>query len=76
MDSFDCIFVHRPYQGYFSIKNLLFNSNLQEFTQYVSYIANLEKHGKLPTEEAYIKIDALFEQLQRTSQELGIFENS
>lgn len=70
------IFVRRSYQGNFTIENLLFNANLQEFTQYVSYLASLEKHGKLSPEEAYSKIDALFEQLQRTFQQLGIRENS
>ncbi|HEY9606296.1 MAG TPA: hypothetical protein V6C85_32110 [Allocoleopsis sp.] len=54
----------------------MLNSNLQEFTQYVSYIASLEQQGQLSPEEAYSKIDALFKQLQRTSQELGIRENS
>jgi len=67
MEQFNSIFVRRSYQGKFTIENLLFNSNLQEFTQYVGYIANLYKDGKLSPEETYIKIDALFEQLQRTS---------
>ena len=76
MEQFNFVFVRRTYQGKFSIKNLLFNSNLQEFTQYACYIASLEKYGELSPEEAYNKIDAFFDQLQRTSQELGIRENS
>ena len=76
MEQFNFIFVRRPYQGKFTLENLLFNSNLQEFTQYVSYLVSLEKYGQVSPEEAYSKIDALFEQLERTTQELGIRENS
>lgn len=63
------------YYGQFKPENLLFNANLQEFAQRVSYIYNLENSGKLNPEEAYNRIESLWEQLQRTTKQLGIGEH-
>jgi hypothetical protein len=60
------------YYGQVKPENLVFNANLQEFAQQVSYICNLETSGKLSTEEAYKKIHALWKQLKRTKKQLGI----
>lgn len=64
------------YYGQFKPENLVFNANLQEFTQRVSYIYNLQSSGKLNPEEAYNRIEALWKQLERTTKQLGIGENS
>lgn len=76
MEPFNFVSVRRSDRGKFTLENLLFNTNLQEFTQYVGYIANLEKDRELSPEEAYNKIEACFEQLQRIFQDLGIRGNS
>ncbi len=60
------------YYGQVKPENLVFNANLQEFAQRVSYICNLETAGKLSPEESYQKIRALWKQLKRSKQQLGI----
>ena len=70
------IYPHNRYHGKFKPENLVFNANLQEFAQRVSYIYNLETAGKLDLEEAYSQIEVLWRQLERTKKQLGIGENS
>lgn len=53
-------------------ENLVFNANLQDFAQRVSFISNLETGGKLSPEESYEQIKALWEQLKRSKKQLGI----
>lgn len=60
------------YYGEFRPENLVFNANLQEFAQQVGYICNLETSGKLSSEEAYDKINALWKQLKSSKEQLGI----
>ncbi|PPS45379.1 hypothetical protein [Chroococcidiopsis sp. TS-821] len=63
------------YYGKVKPENLVFNANLQEFAQRVSYICNLETAGKLTPEESYKQIHALWKDLKRTKKQLGIGEN-
>jgi isopropylmalate/homocitrate/citramalate synthase len=63
------------YYGQVKPENLVFNANLQEFAQRVSYICNLETAGKLQPEEAYEQIKALWKNLKRTKKQLKIGEN-
>lgn len=63
------------YYGQVKPENLVFNANLQEFAQRVSYVCNLETNGKLAPEEAYKQIKALWKQIKRTKKQLGIGEN-
>jgi len=60
------------YHGQVKPENLVFNSNLQEFTQKVSYICSLETAGKLTPEEAYRQIKGLWKDLKRSKKQLGI----
>ncbi|MBP0014160.1 MAG: hypothetical protein J7545_01745 [Roseofilum sp. SBFL] len=60
------------YHGKFSPNNLVFNANLQEFAQKVSFISALETNGKLTPLESYNRIKNLWEDLNRISQELEI----
>jgi hypothetical protein len=60
------------YYGPIKPENLVFNSNLQEFAQKISYICNLETSGKLPPEEAYKQIKSLWKQLKRSKKQLNI----
>lgn len=68
----DFLHPHHSYHGEVKPENLVFNSNLQEFAQKVSYICNLETGGKLPPEQAYEKIKSLWKKLKRSKKELGI----
>ena len=53
-------------------KNLIFNANLQEFAQKVSYITSLETGGKISPEEAFCKIEALWKHLEGSKNKLKI----
>ncbi|MHC5932164.1 DUF7219 family protein, partial [Nostoc sp.] len=46
--------------------------NLQEFSQKVAYIVNLETNGKLPPGKAFNQIEELWEELKRTKDGLMI----
>jgi len=73
-DRSDFLYPRSRYYGQVKPENLVFNANLQEFAQRVSYICNLETSGKLSSEEAYKKIHALWKDLKRTKKQLGIGE--
>ncbi len=71
-DESNFLYPRSRYYGQVKPENLVFNANLQEFAQRVSYICNLETSGKLSPEESYEQIKTLWEQLKRTKQQLGI----
>jgi hypothetical protein len=71
-DSKDYIFHRNRYNGAVKPENLVFNANLQEFSQRVNYIINLETSGKMTPDEAYEEIKALWKTLKRSKEELGI----
>lgn len=58
------LYPYARYRGTFTPENLLFNANLQEFSYRVMYIANLETAGKLPPQEAYQRLENLWEKLK------------
>lgn len=68
----DFLYPRSRYQGEFKPEHLVFNANLQEFAQRVSYICNLETAGKISTVAAYEQIKSLWKQLKFSKQELGI----
>jgi|GEM_PF-383446 len=72
----DFLFPRHTYRGDFTPEKLVFNANLQEFAQQVNIICSLETSGKISTEDAYKKIKALWKQLKRSKQELGIGKRS
>lgn len=65
-------FLYPPskYYGKFTPNNLVFDANLQEFAQRVSYVCGLETNGKITTREAYDEIKNLWQQLQQSQEEL------
>ena len=74
IDSF--LYQNSRYNGNFKPENLVFNSNLQEFTQKVSYICSLETAGKLTPEDSYKQIKGLWKELKRSKKQLGIGEQN
>ena len=70
LDSFLC--PRSRYYGPFSPQALAFNANLQEFAHRVSYISGLQTGGKLAFEEAYEKIQSLYEQLIQSKETLNL----
>jgi hypothetical protein len=58
------------YYGEFTPQHLLFNANLQEFSQRISMICALETGGKITPHEAYLQIKSLWKQLKTSKKEL------
>ena len=75
-DNSDFLYPRSRYHGDFTPEHMVFNANLQEFAQKVTYICNLETNGKLPPETAYQEIKALWKELKRSRRELNIRETS
>ena len=71
-DKYNFLHPHHPYRGEVKPEHLVFNANLQEFAQKVSYICNLETAGKISPEEAYSQIKSLWKELKTSRKELGI----
>lgn len=74
-DKNNFIYPRSRYYGKFQPENLVFNANLQEFAQKISYITCLETGGKLSSEEAYQQIRVLWKQLKHSKKELSIDVN-
>ncbi|ERN42314.1 hypothetical protein KR51_00010420 [Rubidibacter lacunae KORDI 51-2] len=69
------LYPHASYHGEVKPENLVFNANLQEFAQRVSYTCNLETAGKISPEEAYKQIKRSWKQIKQSRKELGIGKN-
>jgi hypothetical protein len=68
------VFPRGRYYGEFTPENVVFNANLQEFAQRVSFICNLETSGKLTPEEAYDAVKELWHVLKASKRQLKIGE--
>ena len=73
-DKSEFLYPRSRYYGQVKPESLVFNANLQEFAQQVSYICNLQTAGKLSSEEAYQTIQDLWQELERTKEQLGVGE--
>ena len=71
-DKNNFLYPRHSYRGKVKPDNLVFNSNLQEFAQKISYICALETGGKLPPKTAYKQIKSLWKELKRSKKELDI----
>jgi hypothetical protein len=72
-DSF--LYPQSRYYGKFDPVRFLFDANLQEFAQKISYICALETGGKLSSIEAYKEIKKLWKDLKKSKKALGIGED-
>jgi sigma54-dependent transcription regulator len=61
---------YRTYHGKETLPNIVFDSNLQEFSQRVAMICVLENGGKISPEKAYKEIKMLWKQLKASKQNL------
>jgi hypothetical protein len=68
----DFLFPHSRYRGNVGPENLVFNANLQEFAQRVSFITNLETNGKITPEESYREVKGLWKQLKQSKKALKV----
>lgn len=76
MDATNFLLPKSRYRGQVKPENLVFNANLQEFSQRVSFISGLETNGKLSPEESYLQIKELWDQLTVSYDQLAIGHNS
>lgn len=72
MDKDKYLYPCYPYHGHFTPQELVFNANLQEFAQRVSYISAFQTRGKISAREAYDQIHQLWQELSDSMEELGI----
>jgi hypothetical protein len=75
-NNFDFLHPRSRYYGEVKPENMVFNANLQEFANRVTFIASLNTNGKLPPAVAYKEIKGLWKQLKRSKKQLGIGSNS
>ncbi len=75
VDKDNFLYPRGRYYGQVKPENLVFNANLQEFAQKISYICNLETAGKITPQEAYEQIKVLWKNLKRSKKQLRIGEN-
>jgi hypothetical protein len=68
----DFLYPKTRYQGYVAPENLVFNANLQEFAQKVTFIIGLDSNGKLSSEDSYRQVKALWKELKRSKKQLMI----
>ncbi len=66
------LFPQSRYYGTFTPENLAFNANLQEFSHRVSIICALETGGKISPQDAYLQIAELWQQIEKSKQNLLI----
>ena len=52
----------------------MFNANLQEFSQKVSYVIALESNGKISPYQAYKNIKSLCQKLKQSKKQLNILD--
>ncbi|CEJ45030.1 DUF7219 family protein [Umezakia ovalisporum] len=65
------IYPRSAYYGQFKPENILFNAKLQEFAQKVTYISSLETSGKITPQQAYQKIETLWQNLKGSKKQLN-----
>ncbi len=71
-DKHNFLYPRNSYRGEVKPENLVFNANLQEFAQKISYICALETGGKIPPGIAYKRIKSLWKELKQSKKELRI----
>ncbi|MBE9182001.1 hypothetical protein IQ268_25875 [Oculatella sp. LEGE 06141] len=71
-DRSNFLYPRSRYHGQVKPENLVFNANLQEFSQRVSLITGLETNGKLSPQESFEQIRSLWKQLKKSKKQLGI----
>ena len=59
------LYPQNRYYGEVKPENLVFNANLQEFSQRVGYITSLTSNGKISVEQAFTLIETLWKSKSR-----------
>lgn len=76
MDKNNFLYSRSTFYGEFKPEDFVFNANLQEFSQSIGYIANLQTGGKISPFQAYEQIKTAYKRLKHSKKELGIGTNN
>jgi hypothetical protein len=66
----DFIYPYRSYHGKETLPDMIFDANLQEFSDRVAIICALESGGKISPEEAYKQIKKLWQEMKVSKKNL------
>ena len=72
MDKHDFLYSRSTYHGDLEGNYLVFNGYLQEFSQTIGYIANLQTGGKISQNQAFVQIKDAYKRLKHCKKVLGI----
>ena len=64
------IYPYRSYHGKETLPDMIFDANLQEFSDRVAMICALENGGKISPEEAYKQIKELWKEMKASKKNL------
>lgn len=70
IDNNNFLYQRYRYLGKYTPQSFLFNANLQEFSQRVCYLSNLQTVGKISSQECYEEIELLWQQLTQSFKTL------
>lgn len=76
MHKSEFLYPRSRYYGQATPENIAFDAKLQEFSQQINYISNLQTAGKISSTVAYLKVEELWEQLEEMRKQLNIVKNS
>jgi hypothetical protein len=66
----DFIYPYRSYHGKETLPDIIFDANLQEFSDRVAIICALENGGKISPEKAYKQIKELWKEMKASKKNL------
>lgn len=76
MNKSEFLYPRSRYYGKGTPENIAFDAKLQDFSQQVNYISNLQTAGKISSKLAYLKVEELWEQLENTKKQLDAAKRS
>ena len=68
MNQYNFLYPQSSYYGKVTPKNIAFNGKLQEFSHKVNYISGLQTAGKISAILAYLKVEELWQDLEKIKQ--------
>ncbi|MGB3509125.1 MAG: hypothetical protein WBA93_07765 [Microcoleaceae cyanobacterium] len=72
MNKSELLYPRSRYYGKATPGNIDFDAKLQEFSQQVNYISNLQTAGKFSPKVAYLKIEELWQQIENIKKQLDM----